>query len=110
MGEFAAEMMGQSAGLGAEASGIIPGAFNEQYAEFFGEMAGRTAGLEFGNIFKKQTQGLGGESPAAELIKRQTPSSNPLFAQMVIPELARQMDLWSLMFARGSMTFTGAAS
>ena len=89
--ELAAEMVGQVAGIGAQALGI-GGVFNEQYAEFFGESAGRALGKEFGT-FVRESKRDSYESLASKLLEMQSPVNNPLFSQLLVPELARQMDL-----------------
>lgn len=88
---IAAEYLGQAAGLGAANLGI-GATFNDQYAEFFGETAGRFLGREFGDFIKKSS-GQHIESPTAQILSAQSPTANPMFAQLLVPELARQMDL-----------------
>jgi len=87
----AAEYLGQSAGLAAEAVGV-GGMFNEQIAELFGEASGRIAGRELAVEMRGINRGLR-ETLGSALLQQMSPTQNPMFAQFLMPELARQMDL-----------------
>lgn len=88
----AAEYLGQAAGLGAEAAGV-GGMFNEQIAELFGEASGRIAGRELGAEVRSGINRGFRETLGSALLQQMSPMQNPMFAQFMLPELARQMDL-----------------